>query len=63
MSNKTLEHGQIKGLRCPYCKAAGGFVAQRLEQDSNPLGGLSAHMRTVHPELYEAWVATFKTTG
>lgn len=56
MSNKTLQHGQIVGLRCPYCE----LVAQRLGDDARPLGGLSAHMRIVHPELYEQWIKTFR---
>lgn len=56
MSNKTLQHGQIIGLHCPYCP----LVCQRIDDDSNALGGLSAHMRTVHPELYERWVETFR---
>lgn len=56
MSNKTLQHGQIKGLKCPYCEV----VAQRLEGDSNALGGLSQHMSVIHPELYEKWVATWR---
>ena len=58
MSNKTLKSGQIVGLRCPYCEV----VAQRIDDDSNALGGLSAHMRVIHPELYEQWVATFRPT-
>jgi hypothetical protein len=68
VSQKSLEHGTIVGLRCPHCP----LVAQRPDPagwgdgehhetgNPTPLGGLEAHMRVVHPELYEAWVATFR---
>jgi hypothetical protein len=56
MSNKTLQHGVIVGLRCPHCE----LVAQRTDDHSNALSGLDAHVRVVHPELYGQWVKTFR---
>lgn len=67
MSQKTLEHGQIVGLRCPYCKVVaqplapgGGGNQDPDELGQGVLGGLKSHMLVVHSELYEAWVLTFK---
>lgn len=59
MSVRTLAQGQIRGLRCPYCPT----VCQRLDDRANALSGLEAHMRLLHTELYEQWVATFRGTN
>ena len=65
MASKTLQCGQIAGIKCPHCEA----VCQRLHPDSSsygtglddrrgvPLEGLAAHMLIVHPEHYEQWCA------
>jgi hypothetical protein len=64
MSQRTLEHGQIKGLRCPHCplvcQPLPGKTADELGVPAGPLGGLEAHMRAIHPEYYEAWVSAFR---
>jgi hypothetical protein len=69
MSQRTLKHGQVKGLKCPYCEvvaqrvAPGGWGDAEGAHDvegGNTLSGLRAHMLVIHPELYERWVETWK---